>query len=67
MRKLAEVKQRLIFDRYNQYWATEGNSTIWSNEAHFELKSHKNQLSIHRPKSENNEPFDFVSCVKESG
>ncbi|CAM4851434.1 unnamed protein product [Rotaria magnacalcarata] len=64
MRKPAQIKQRVIFARDHQYWTTEWNNVIWSDEAHFEVLNRKNGSLVCRLKSENNEPFNFVPRVQ---
>ncbi|CAM4908505.1 unnamed protein product [Rotaria socialis] len=67
MRKPAQIKQRVIFARDHQYWTTEWNNVIWSDEAHFEVLNRKNGSLVRRLKSESNEPFNFVPRVLGGG
>ncbi|CAF3399079.1 unnamed protein product [Rotaria socialis] len=67
MRKPAQIKQRVIVARDHQYWTTEWNNVIWSDEAHFKVLNRKNGSLVHRLKSENNEPFNFVPRVQGGG
>ncbi|CAF4709667.1 unnamed protein product, partial [Rotaria socialis] len=67
MRKPAQIKQRVIFARDHQYWTTEWNNVIWSDEAHFEVLNRKNGSLVRRLKSEYNEPCNFVPRVQGGG
>ena len=67
MRKPAQIKKRLTFAREHQYWTTEWNNVIWSDEAHFEVLNRKNGSLVRRLKSENNEPFNSIPRVPGSG
>ncbi|CAM2729429.1 unnamed protein product [Rotaria socialis] len=67
LRTPAQIKKRLTFDKYHQYWSNEWNNVIWSGEAHFEVFNRKNRTLVRRLKLENNELFNFVSRVKGGG
>ncbi|CAF3647350.1 unnamed protein product, partial [Rotaria socialis] len=38
----AQIKKRLKFAKEHQYWLSEWNNIIWSDEAHFEVLNRKN-------------------------
>ena len=66
-RKPEHKKEQLSFTKEHQKWLNDWNNIIWSDEAHFEVFTHKNHTFVGRLKSESNQPFNFLPRVQEDG
>ncbi|CAF3533201.1 unnamed protein product [Rotaria socialis] len=67
LRTPAQIKKRLKFAKEHQYWLSEWNNIIWSDEAHFELLNRKNGTYVRRSKSGTNQSFNFIPRVQGGG
>ena len=60
LKKSEQQKQGLVSAKEHQYWLSEWNQLIWSDEAHFELFNRRNRTFVRRLQTESEHLFNFV-------